>query len=91
MRFTAFSARATPEIDGVVSRVSADTTTEPRSGAVYFTVRIALPAEQIARLGAVRLVPGMTVEAFIKTDERTVASYLIKPLGGQLMRAFRER
>lgn len=91
LRFTAFSARATPEIDGVVSRVSADTTTEPRSGAVYFTVRIALSAEQIARLGAVRLVPGMTVEAFIKTDERTVASYLIKPLGDQLMRAFRER
>jgi membrane fusion protein, type I secretion system len=91
LRFTAFSARTTPQIEGQVSRVSADTTTEQRTGAIFYTVRIAIPASEIAKLGDVRLVPGMTVEAFIKTGERTVASYLVKPLSDQLMRAFRER
>jgi HlyD family secretion protein len=39
----------------------------------------------------VRIVPGMPVEAFVKTGDRTVASYLVKPLHDQVMRAFRER
>jgi HlyD family secretion protein len=33
----------------------------------------------------------MPVEAFVQTGERTLISYLIKPLSDQLMRAFRER
>ena len=37
------------------------------------------------------LVPGMPVESFIQTGERTVISYLIKPIRDQVMRAFRER
>jgi len=91
LRFSAFNQRTTPEIDGVVSRVSADVTTEPRTGMSYYTTRIAIPAKQLKRLGDVRLVPGMPVEAFIKTDDRTVASYLVKPLSDQVARAFRER
>jgi HlyD family secretion protein len=47
--------------------------------------------DQIARLGDVRLTPGMPVEAFIQTGQRTMLSYLIKPLHDQFMRAFRER
>ena len=47
--------------------------------------------EEVARLGAVTLVPGMPVEAFIQTGERTVISYLVKPLSDQIMRAFREQ
>ena len=46
---------------------------------------------EIARLGDVRLVPGMPVETFMKTYDRTVLSYFIKPLEDQVMRAFRER
>jgi membrane fusion protein, type I secretion system len=42
-------------------------------------------------LGDVRLVPGMPVECFIQTGERTVISYLLKPLRDQFMRTFRER
>jgi membrane fusion protein, type I secretion system len=55
------------------------------------TVRIGLPADQVARLKDIRLVPGMPVEAFIQTDERTPLQYLLKPLGEQIARAFRER
>lgn len=91
LRFSAFSQRTTPEINGTVSRVSADVTTEQRTGVTYYTARIAIGADELARLGDVRLVPGMPVEAFIKTAERTVGSYLTKPLYDQVARAFRER
>jgi HlyD family secretion protein len=91
LRFSAFSQRTTPEINGTVSRVSADVTTEPRTGATYYTARIAIEPTEISRLGDVKMVPGMPVEAFIKTNDRTVASYLTKPLYDQVARAFRER
>ena len=49
-----------------------------------------MPPDEVARLGNVRLVPGMPVEAFVKTGDRTVMSYLMKPLSDQINRAFRE-
>ena len=49
-----------------------------------------MTADQVARLGNVKLVPGMPVEAFVKTGDRTVISYLMKPLSDQINRAFRE-
>ncbi len=91
LRFTAFNARSTPQLDGVVSRLSADTTTDQRTGQSFYTIRIGVPASEMARLGDVKLVPGMIVESFIKTTDRTVLSYLVKPLADQVMRAFRER
>jgi HlyD family secretion protein len=50
-----------------------------------------MPPEEIARLGEVKMIPGMPVEAFVQTGDRTVISYFMKPLHDQLMRAFRER
>jgi len=91
LRFSTFNQRTTPEIYGAVSRISADAVNDQRTGAAYFTVRIELKAEEVARLGNVKLMPGMPVEAFIQTGERKVLSYLMKPLHDQLMRAFRER
>ena len=91
LRFTAFNLRTTPEINGTVIRVSADTTTDQRTGQNYYTTRIAMPKDEIARLGDIKLIPGMPVEAFVQTGERTVISYLIKPLHDQFMRAFREK
>jgi membrane fusion protein, type I secretion system len=91
LRFSAFNQRTTPEISGTISRVSADVSTDQRSGQSFYTVRIALPAEETARLGNVKLVPGMPVEAFMKTYDRTVLSYFVKPLEDQILRAFRER
>jgi len=46
---------------------------------------------EIARLGDVKLIPGMPAEAFVQTGDRTVMSYLMKPLSDQVMRAFREK
>jgi len=91
LRFSAFDARTTPEIDGEVTRVSADTTIDQRTGVSYYTIRIGLPPEQFRKLGELKLLPGMPVEAFVQTGERTVISYLMKPLNDQFMRAFREK
>jgi membrane fusion protein, type I secretion system len=91
LRFTAFNVRTTPEIEGTVTRISADTSTDQRTGQSYYTVRIAMAADQIERLGDVKLLPGMPVEAFVQTGERTMFSYLMKPLHDQFVRAFREK
>src|SRR6266849_4885524 len=91
LRFPAFNAATTPEINGEVSRISADITSDQRTGQSYYTIRISIPPEQLTRLGDVKLVPGMPVECFIQTGERTVISYLLKPLRDQLMRTFREK
>jgi HlyD family secretion protein len=91
LRLSAFNQRTTPELNGVVSRVSPDVTTEQRSGQSYYTIRVSMPPEEVARLGDVKLIPGMPVEAFVQTGERTLISYLMKPLSDQLMRAFREK
>ena len=90
LRFSAFSQRKTPEIIGTLSRISPDTTTDERTGQSYYTVRVAVEAAEIRRLGTVKLVPGMPVEVFMQTGDRNVLSYLMKPLTDQLARAFRE-
>jgi HlyD family secretion protein len=91
LRFSAFNQRTTPELNGAVSVVSADISTDPKTGASFYTVRIAISGAELARLGGLKLVPGMPVESFIQTEQRTVLSYLTKPLADQALKAFRER
>lgn len=91
IRFSAFNQRTTPEITGTVARLSADTSTDQRNGQSYYTARIALHPDELARLGEARLLPGMPTEVFIKTYDRTILSYFVKPLSDQVARAFRER
>jgi HlyD family secretion protein len=92
LRLSAFNQRTTPELNGTVTRVSADVTTDQRTGQSYYTIRVSMPPDEIARLGAEnKLIPGMPVEAFVQTGDRTMFSYLMKPLSDQLMRAFREK
>jgi HlyD family secretion protein len=95
VRIMAGNQRTTPEVGGTVIRVSADLSREQANGTqpaqAYYTVRIAPPAEEVARLKDLRLVPGMPVEAFIQTDARTPLEYLLKPLHDQIARTFRER
>jgi HlyD family secretion protein len=90
LRLTAFDQNNTPEVNGEVLRVSPDLSIDQRSGAGFYTVRITLGADAAGRLTGLRLVPGMPVEAFIQTSPRTVLSYLTKPLGDHVRRAFRE-
>jgi HlyD family secretion protein len=91
LKFSAFNQRTTPEVDGIVSLVSADVTQDQKTGASFYTARISVAADELAKLGIVKLVPGMPVEAFIQTGDRSVMSYLTRPLGDQIARAFREK
>jgi len=91
LRFSTFNQRMTPEIEGKLVRVSADVMEDERTGLSYYTARIDIPADQLNRLGMVKLMPGMPVEAFIATEERTVLSYLMKPLSDQVEHVFRQQ
>jgi HlyD family secretion protein len=91
LKFSAFNQRTTPELDGTVSMVAADISQDPKTGATFYTARVAVPDHQLARLGGLKLVAGMPVETFIQTGERTVISYLTKPIRDQVARAFREK
>jgi membrane fusion protein, type I secretion system len=91
LRFVAFSQRTTPELIGTLVRISADVSEDTKTGARFYTIRLDVSPEEVARLGSIKLVPGMPVEALIQTSPRTVMSYLIKPLHDQLARAFREK
>jgi len=88
--FPAFNLRITPEIFGSVAGISPTSVTEETTGETYFRVDLDLPEEEIGKLGPVELIPGMPVEAFLQTNERSVLQYLTKPLTDQLDRAFRE-
>jgi HlyD family secretion protein len=90
LRFSSFSSRTTPEIDGVVERVSADAIQDERTGLRYYTADIAIDAGAAAELGGVEILPGMPVEAFIQTGERTPLNYLTKPFTDYFAKAFRE-
>lgn len=90
LRMTAFNLRTTPELNGFVSRIAADLTTDERSGQSYYLVRVAIPQAEKKKLKSLTLVPGMPAELMIKTADRTALSYLVKPLSDQIFRAFRE-
>jgi HlyD family secretion protein len=90
LRFSAFHQATTPELTAEVSRVAADLTREQQTGLTYYVARITLTPSELAKLGGQTLIPGMPVEAYIQTGERTALSYFIKPLENQIARAFRE-
>jgi HlyD family secretion protein len=90
LRFAAFNQRVTPQVEGVLSRVSADVTEDKRTGALFYEARIAIPAGAMGPTG-LKIVPGIPVDAYIHTEDRTVLSYLVRPVTEQMERAFRER
>lgn len=90
LRFSTFDMRTTPEIFGTVRKVSADVFQDEVTGMTYYLAEIVPNEGEIERLGDVELLPGMPVEAYIKTNDRTPLSYLTKPLTDYFNRAFRE-
>jgi HlyD family secretion protein len=88
--FPAFDQRTTPKLHATVSAISPATITDPGSGQSFYRVELDIPPAEIARLGDVALLPGMPVEAFLQTGDRSVLDYLLHPLSAQIDRAFRE-
>jgi HlyD family secretion protein len=90
LHFSAFNARLTPDVRGTVVKVSADAIRDERTGESYYRADIAVDPEADDKLAGLSLLPGMPVEAFIRTGERSPISYLVKPLGDYFSKAFRE-
>ncbi|WP_370270065.1 HlyD family type I secretion periplasmic adaptor subunit [Nioella sp.] len=90
LRFPAFDMRSTPELFGQVRQVSADAFVDSASGASFYEAEIVLNEGEASRLGGETLLPGMPVEAFIRTEDRTPLTYLLRPLTDYFNRAFRE-
>lgn len=90
LRFSSFDQRTTPELFGTVSKVSADVFTDKTSGASFYQVELVPKDGELAKLGDQVLLPGMPVEALIKTGDRSPLSYLLKPVTDYFNNAFRE-
>ncbi|SPH16730.1 Type I secretion system membrane fusion protein PrsE [Defluviimonas aquaemixtae] len=90
LRFSALDTRTTPELFGQVSRVSADALTDEASQSSFYRAEVVLTAEELDKLGDRAILPGMPVEVFIRTGERTPLAYLVRPLAEYFNRAFRE-
>jgi HlyD family secretion protein len=91
IRIMAGNQRTTPDVNGILTHVSADLTREQQTNQAYYVVRASLPEVEVRRLSDIKLIPGMPAEAFIQTHERTPLQYLLKPLRDQIARTFRER
>lgn len=91
LRFSAFNQRTTPELHGRIAYVSAATSSDPSTGQVYYLADVIVPSDELEKLGDSKLLPGMPVEVFVSTEERTAMSFLSKPLADQFSRAFREQ
>lgn len=91
LRFSAFDQRRTPELNGIVTLVSADAFQDEGSRLSYYRAEVQLNEGEIDRLPAdMTLIPGMPVEAFVRTEDRSPLDYLIKPLSDYFSKAFRE-
>lgn len=91
LRFPSFDSRDTPELKGRVMKISADAFTDERSQTSFYRSEIALLDGEISKLPEdATLIPGMPVQAFIRTNDRTPLAYLIKPLSDYFAKAFRD-
>jgi protease secretion system membrane fusion protein len=90
LNFSAFQQNKTPRLKGRVAVLGADRITDPKTGMPYFPVSVTIDGDSAPKLGANELRPGMPVDVFIKTGERTFISYLLKPLSDRLNAALAE-
>ncbi|WP_299484064.1 HlyD family type I secretion periplasmic adaptor subunit [uncultured Roseibium sp.] len=91
IRFPSFDQRTTPELNAKLLTVSADLSEDERTGLSYYTAKLIIDDAELQKLGSQTLVPGMPVETFLQTGDRTVLSYLVKPVTDQIAHAMRER
>ncbi|HEK1692444.1 HlyD family type I secretion periplasmic adaptor subunit [Pseudomonas sp. TWI672] len=79
IRFSAFNQATTPVIEGTLTRISADSLTEERTGDQYYLVRVKVSEDGMKKLGNRKLQPGMPADVLINAGDRTMLQYLLKP------------
>ena len=87
---SALPRSSTPDLKGTVSVISADAIADPVTGAQFYKVAVTVPPEEMARVKDMALVPGMPVDAYLQTGDRSVLGYLLKPLTDHLNNTFRD-
>lgn len=91
LQFASFDMRDAPDLYGSVVQLSPDAFTDEQTGTTFYRVEISLSEEEAAKLsGEQVLVPGMPVSAFIRTQDRTPAAYLLSPVTRYFDKAFRD-
>ena len=90
LRFSTFDQRFAPELTGIVKDISADVIQDEQTGLRFYEVKLDLADGELEKLGEHALIPGLPVEAFIQTEERTPLHYLTKPLTDYFTRAWKE-
>lgn len=91
LRLPVLNADTTPELRGLVTHISATSVQDVATGQAFFRVSVDLAEGPQSPSPDLALLPGMPVEAFLKTGDRSVLSYLTKPVQDQFSHAFRER
>ncbi len=90
LRFSTLNTRITPEVPAIVSYVSADRLVDPSNNEPYYTARLKISDKLPEGLTTEQIFPGMPVETYIETGDRTFLEYLTKPLTDSFERAFKE-
>lgn len=91
LKLRAGNQRTMPELVGHTAVVSADISTDERTGAAFYTVRIVPAPGEIEKVAPLKIIAGMQAEVFVETTARTPIDFLLKPLTDQIARTFRER
>ncbi|MDA4845885.1 HlyD family efflux transporter periplasmic adaptor subunit [Hoeflea poritis] len=90
IRFPGLDHRTTPKLSARVRTVAADQTHDENTQQRYYRIRLGIPKDELQKLAGQELVPGMPVEAFVTTEDRTVLSFLTEPIVDQIAHAMRE-
>ena len=98
IKFDAYDYAIHGIVDGEVIYISADTIREESQrpdapGATYYRVHVRTTAPgPVTRIGRkIEVLPGMTAAVDIRTGQRTLLMYLLKPITKTFSEAFRER
>lgn len=92
LRFSSLDRRRTPEAWGKIESISPDLVVNQQTGRGYYTANVRIDATELAKLPKdIKLMPGMPVEAFVTTGDRSVLDYLLHPLVEEMQLAFREQ
>lgn len=87
--FSGFNRQTTPDIPGKLIFVSPDLTSDQRTGQSYYRIKVRLDADALARAPQIALKAGMPAETFVQTGDRSILSFLLKPLLDQLRYSMR--
>jgi HlyD family secretion protein len=90
LMISSFDPQEVPRLEAEVTDISAGAAVDPRTGQSYYRVGLKVADAELARLNGAALMPGMPVEAYLETADRSVLAYLLQPVTRHLKKAFRE-